>query len=105
MTIFIELYPLAGQNSHDHLVSKCGPAEWPSREKLTGRRYVLVSDRRGVITVATHHVGSNTVASCQDQPRNQNRHPPLDGREYLDWYGADLVWREDFRRIDFRTLA
>ncbi len=24
---------------------------------------------------------------------------------YLDWYAAELAWREDWRRIDFRSLA
>ena len=25
--------------------------------------------------------------------------------KYLDWYVADLAWREDSRRTDFRTQA
>ncbi len=25
--------------------------------------------------------------------------------KYLDWYAADLAWREDNRRTDFRTQA
>ncbi len=25
--------------------------------------------------------------------------------KYLDWYAADLAWREDHRRVDFRKQA
>lgn len=79
--------------------------EHKAYDELVGLAHV-VRNNHGVAFVAQEDASTNQVESFFSRARRAEIgiHHRIAGK-YLDWYAAELAWREDRRRTEFRTQA
>ena len=79
--------------------------ENPAYDELAGLN-PIVRNNHSVAFVVEPGASTNQVESHFSRLRRAEIgiHHRIAGK-YLDWYAADVAWREDYRRVDFRVQA